>query len=451
VRDRERLAVALQQPEDITLSILFKDIAILTPDGDVREHACVGVEDERITLVADAAPEGTWNRTYDGAGKLLTPGFYNAHAHSPMTLMRGYAENLSLHEWLITRIFPFEALIGPEEVYHATMLAMAESFRYGVVSTSDMYFHTEEMARAVIDSGAKANISRGLVGYDEDQDMYDMDSFKEAKRLHEEYDGAAGGRVRIDMSVHMEETSTERLARQLAEYAAGIGARVQVHISETQSEHEGCKERHGGRTPVAYFNDLGLFESPTTAAHCVWIDESDIGILKEKGVTVASCPVSNLKLASGVANTPALIDAGVSVAIGTDGVASNNNLNFIEEMKFFALVNKERRGDPTLITPRQTLHAATRAGALSQGRDDCGYIMEGNRADLVVFDISQPWMQPCFDPYNNLVYSASGSDVALTMTDGVIVYEDGEYPTIDVERASHETARAAAAIAEQTD
>jgi 5-methylthioadenosine/S-adenosylhomocysteine deaminase len=365
--------------------------------------------------------------------------------------MRGYGENLALQEWLTTRIFPFEVNIYPEAVYHATTLALAESFRYGIVSSSDSYFFVDEIVRAVLDSGAKANIARSLACADEGVDMYDMDSFKEAKRAFENYDGAEDGRVRIDMSVHMEETSTERLARQLAAYSAKAGARMQVHISETRSEHEGCKERHGGRTPVAYFNDVGLFDSPTTAAHCVWVDDDDRTIMREKRGIVASCPISNLKLASGVANVPALMDAGVSVAIGTDSVASNNSLNFIEEMKFFALLNKERRGDPTLITPRQTIHAATRVGALSQGRDDCGFIEEGFKADIIVLDVSHPGMHPALDVRNNLVYSASGGDVVLTMVDGRMVYENGEYPTIDVERAIRETERACADIAGDTD
>jgi 5-methylthioadenosine/S-adenosylhomocysteine deaminase len=433
--------------------MLFNDITVFTPGGEVRENAFVGTDGGRIAYIGDSAPLGggdSYDRVYDGRGKLLMPGFYNAHAHSPMTLLRGYGENLALHDWLRTRIFPFEDNIYPEAVYHATLLAMAESFRYGIVSTSDTYFHAEDMVRAVIESGAKANTARALACFDDDMDMYDMDSFKAAKLLFEQYDGAEDGRVRIDMAIHMEETSTERVARQLAEYAAKIGARVQVHISETEPEHEGCKERHEGRTPIAYFNDLGLFESPTTAAHCVWVDEGDIAIMKEKGVTVASCPVSNLKLASGVANVPAFMDAGLSVAIGTDSVASNNSLNFIEEIKFFALVNKERRKDPTLVTPRQAIHAATREGALSQGREDCGLIKEGFKADLIVIDLSQPGMHPAFDLYNNVVYSASGSDVLLTMVDGRVVYEDGEFLTIDVERAMDETEKACAEIARVT-
>jgi len=431
------------------MSILFSDFTILTPGGDVQEHAFVGILGDRITYVGQEAPEGDWQRIIDGKDKLLMPGFCNSHAHSPMTLMRGYGENLILQEWLRTRIFPFEDKLYPEAVYYATLLAMAESFRYGIVSTSDMYFFSDDMVKAYLSSGAKANVARSLAGFDEDEDMYGMTSFKEAKRLFEEYNGAEDGRIKVDMSLHMEETSTEKLARQLAEYSRDIGARMQVHISESESEHEGCKKRHEGRTPVAYLNDLGLFDSPTTAAHCVWVEEEDRAILREKGVTVASCPVSNLKLASGVADIPALMEAGVAVALGTDSVASNNSLNFIEEMKFFALVNKERRRDPTLITPREAFYAATRAGALGQGRTDCGLLEEGCKADLTVLDLKAPGMHPTFDLYSNLVYSASGSDVTLTMIDGKMVYEDGEYLTIDVERAVHETEKARVEISAQ--
>lgn len=224
---------------------------------------------------------------------------------------------------------------------------------------------------------------------------------------------------------------------------------MHVHVSETMSEHEECKQRHGGRTPARLLCDLGAFDVPAVAAHCVWAEEEDMEIFREKGVTVATCPVSNLKLASGVCNVPALMKKGVNVAIGTDSVASNNSLNFIEEMKFFALLNKERRNDPTIITPKETLYAATRAGALSQGRTDCGILAVGKKADLTVIDIDQPHMRPVHDLANNIVYSASGSDVVLTMADGKVLYRDGDFLTIDVERAAAETERACRNILSQ--
>ena len=186
-------------------------------------------------------------------------------------------------------------------------------------------------------------------------------------------------------------------------------------------------------------NDFGVFDTCTTAAHCVWVEDEDMDILAEKGVTVATCPVSNLKLASGICNVPELLKRGINVAIGTDSVSSNNSLNFIEEMKFFALLGKVRSNDPTVITPKETIHAATYAGALAQGRPDCGRLKEGNRADLIVLDISVPSMKPVHNLLTNLVYSASGSDVVLTMADGKVLYKDGVYLTIDIEKTIAET------------
>ena len=191
-----------------------------------------------------------------------------------------------------------------------------------------------------------------------------------------------------------------------------------------------------------YFSDLGLFDVPATAAHCVWIEGEDFDILKEKGVTAAANPVSNLKLASGVSNVPKMLDMGINVAIGTDSTASNNSLNFFEEMKVFALASKTWYNDPKAVSPTQALYAATRAGALGQGREDCGLVKEGFKADLLVADISQPNMHPVHDLKNNLVYSASGSDVLMTMVDGEILYKDGEYYSIDVEKTIFEAQKA---------
>ena len=226
----------------------------------------------------------------------------------------------------------------------------------------------------------------------------------------------------------------------MAEYTKEIGANMHVHLSETQSEHEGCKEKHG-LTPAQYFNSLGLFDTPTTAAHCVWLEPVDYPILKEKGVTVACNPVSNMKLASGVCNVPELLRQGINVGIGTDSVASNNSLNFIEEMKFFAVASKGKFYDPTAVTPVETLKAATVCGARAQGREDCGLLKEGYKADLVVLDITGPHMYPVHDLVNNLVYSASGSDVVMTMADGKVLYENGEYKTIDIEKTLFEADR----------
>ena len=428
--------------------MLFKNIAILDENFEISSDRYVGVKEDTVAYIGTETPEEDFGEEYDGRGKLLMPAFYNAHAHSPMMLMRGYGENLTLQDWLNTRIFPFEDKLTDEAVYYSTLLAMAESLRFGIVSSNDMYYFCDAMVRAVDESGAKANISRSITSFAEGS-VKNNDSYKEAEALIRDMHKAADGRILIDASIHAEYTNTVVSMTEVADLAKKYGVNMHVHVSETMSEHEECKQRHGGRTPARLLCDLGAFDVPAVAAHCVWAEEEDMEIFREKGVTVATCPVSNLKLASGVCNVPVLMKKGVNVAIGTDSVASNNSLNFIEEMKFFALLNKERRNDPTIITPKETLYAATRAGALSQGRTDCGILAVGKKADLTVIDIDQPHMRPVHDLANNIVYSASGSDVVLTMADGKVLYRDGDFLTIDVERAAAETERACRNILSQ--
>jgi 5-methylthioadenosine/S-adenosylhomocysteine deaminase len=428
--------------------MLFENITILDEELNVRHNMYVGVKDEFIEYIGSERPDDDYGESYDGKGRLLMSAFYNSHAHSPMMMMRGYGENLALSDWLNTKIFPFEDKLYSDAVYYSTLLAMAESIRFGIVSSSDMYYFCEDMARAVIESGAKANISRSITSFEEGS-IKNGERYQEAVRLVKNFHGTDDGKILVDASVHAEYTNTETSIREVAQFAKEYGINMHVHISETKSEHEECKERHGGRTPVKLMNDLGVFDTNTTAAHCVWVEDEDMDILADKGVTVASCPVSNLKLASGICNVPKLLKKGINVAIGTDSVASNNSLNFIEEMKFFALLNKAAYSDPTLITPEQTIHAATYAGALAQGRHDCGRLREGNRADLIVLNIELPHMRPVHDLKTNIVYSASGSDVILTMVDGKVLYKDGDFLTIDIEKTIAETEAACRNILSQ--
>lgn len=260
------------------------------------------------------------------------------------------------------------------------------------------------------------------------------------------FNGLGNGRIKIDASLHAEYTSDEATARAVADFAKEENLNMHVHVSETKLEHEECKERREGRTPVRYLNDCGIFDTPSIAAHCVWIEGEDYDILKEKGVTVATNPVSNLKLASGICDVSALLKKGINVAIGTDSVASNNSLSFLEEIKTMALVAKVKHMDPTLITPSQALYAATRGGALAQGRDDCGVLKEGMKADILAFRTDTPEMNPVHDMMNNMVYSASDGDIAMTMIDGEVLYEDGEFTKLDTERICFEAGKATEGI-----
>ncbi|MBQ1407778.1 MAG: amidohydrolase [Eubacterium sp.] len=413
--------------------MLFENIMMLDENMTVQDGMYVGTEADRITYVGPEKPDKDYGETYNGKDRLLMPGFYNAHAHSPMALMRGYGENLKLQDWLNTRIFPFEAKLTGDAVYWGTMLCMAESLRFGIVSTSDMYYFVEDMARAVADSGCKNNISRSITNFTGAR-LSDMESMKELEEAVRSLNGAENGRIIMEASLHAEYTSDPATAKDLADWTKANGARMHVHVSETKSEHEECKERHGGMTPVEYLDSCGIFDVPSIAAHCVWIEGNDYDILKEKGVTVATNPCSNLKLASGICDTPVILKKGINLAIGTDSVASNNSLDFLEEIKTLAMLGKVKHGDPTAITPAEALYAATRGGAIAQGRDDCGLIKEGCKADLIVMRTDVPNMHPIHDMINNIVYSASGSDIVLTMVDGRMLYKDGVYATIDIDK-----------------
>lgn len=412
--------------------MFFNDISILDEDFNIREHMYVATDDDRIVYVGDTMPRGDYGELRDGKGKLLMPAFYNAHGHSPMSLLRGYAENMKLQDWLFNKIFPFEDKLSSKSVYWGTLLTMAEGMRFGIVSHSDMYYFLDDMVRATDESGCKANISRAVTEFG-DGDPWETVRLKEMKDTYERLNGAADGRINIDISIHAEYTNSLRAMQAVADYCNQVGGLMHVHVSETKSEHDECKAKYG-KTPIRLLSDIGAFDSKALAAHCVWVEDEDMDIIKAKNVSVASNPISNMKLASGVCNVPELLRRGINVAIGTDSVASNNSLNFFEEMKVFAMASKMYYKDPTAVTPKEALYAATRAGAIAQGREDAGLLKEGFKADLIMIDVNQPNMFPVHDMLNNLVYSASGTDVVMTMSDGKVIYENGEYKTIDIEK-----------------
>ena len=420
--------------------MLFTHIDAFDENLDLMRDVFVGVRGATIAYVGAEPPAdaASFGEAYDGRGRLLMPALYNAHAHAPMTLLRGYAENLRLQSWLNDRVFPFEARITPADARPATDLAIAEMVRNGVVSFSDMYYHDDARCEAVRDAGVKCNVSYGLVSFDE-TDYRATAAAAANDHLFATWDGACDGRIKVDMCIHAEYTNSEQVCRQAAEESAARGSILHVHVAETKAETEACRQRHDGLSPVAFLERCGAFASPVLAAHCVWVDEADMDVLAAHGASVACNPASNMKLASGFAPVPQMLARGINVAIGTDGPASNNAHDLFRDLYLFATVYKGASGDPTVVTPRQALFAATRAGAIAQGRADCGQLRVGARADLCVLDATAPALWPQTDMLANVVYAGRGSDVVLTMCDGRVVYRDGVWPTIDVERARAQT------------
>lgn len=419
--------------------MLFKDISIIDENLDYQEHQWVGVADGIVDYIGGEEPTDAakYEEAYDGTGKLIMPALYNAHAHAPMTLLRGYAENLPLQAWLEQKCWPFEAKMSGDDNYWATLLAGAEMLRYGVVSFSDMYYFTRERARAVEEIGMKANLCTSPIAF-EPKPIQEYDVFPEMEDGMATVNGMAGGRIQFEGCIHAEYTNNDVTAKSVFDWAKAHGTRMHVHVSETKSEVADCRERHGGMSPVQWLESLGAFDVPAVAAHCVWVDDEDIAIMGKRGVTVAHNPASNMKLSSGFAPVGKMLDAGINVALGTDGMASNNNHDMFQDMYLMALLPKGKELDPTLITPRQVVKAATRAGALAQGREDCGQLKEGFKADLCVLDVSGPSWCPVNDMLTNIVYAGHGSDVVLTMCDGEVLYRDGAWPTIDIERVKAE-------------
>ncbi|MCI5739717.1 MAG: amidohydrolase [Ruminococcus sp.] len=417
--------------------MLFADITVLNADFQIAPHQYVGVRGDKIAFVGDCAPTEDFGEVYDGKNRLLMPALVNAHSHAAMTLLRGYAENLPLQRWLEDRVFPFEDKIQDEDAYYSTALAIAEMIRTGTASFTDMYFFSEQVLRAVADSGIKCNFGRAITSF-ADCDIAEIPSFQESENLINTYHNACDGRIKIDMSLHAEYTNRRTVIEQFGESVKAHGLRAHIHLSETEKEHEECKQRHGGLTPAELFAACGVFDVPCTAAHCVWVTAQDREIFKEKGVTVATNPASNLKLGSGVCDVYALLQKGVNVALGTDSVASNNNLDMFKEMYLCALLPKGIRRQPDIVSERDVLKIATVNGWRSQGRDDSGVIAVGNKADLIAVDLDTVHMSPHNDTINNLVYAASGEDVVLTMADGKALYRDGEYLTLDIEKIKFE-------------
>lgn len=410
--------------------MLFKNISYVDETFHVVDNAWIGVKNGVIDCISQNRP-ANWScgEVYDGSGKILIPGLVNNHTHAAMTLMRGYGEGLPLQRWLEEKIFPFEAHWNEDAIYWANLLAMSEMLACGTTSFTDMYFFGSVEAKAVQDVGMKCNFCNPPVSTDGTH-LKDLSYFPAVWSEIQQW-GHSKGRFVMEFGIHAEYTATEALIRETAAFAKENGLRIHAHMSETQKEHEECKGRNGGRTPAKLLLDCGLFENPTNVAHCVWAEDGDIRILAENGVTATHNPSSNMKLGSGFAPVRKMLDAGVNVALGTDGAASNNNLNMFEEMHMAAMIARGRSGHADEISAAEILKMATVDGAKSQGRADTGLIKIGYKADLAVVDLDRPHLVPSYNKLDSLVFSAQGSDVVLTMVDGDVLYRDGKYKTID--------------------
>jgi len=414
---------------------LIQGATVLTADesGAVLPRADVLMRDSEIAGLwpSEARPaEIVADQTLKADGMVLIPGLVNAHTHAAMTLLRGYADDMELMPWLQQRIWPLEMKLEAEDVYWGTMLGAMEMIRGGVTCFNDMYHFYPDAARAVLDSGIRGVISGVLLGFLPNAE----ERLEAAIAWSTEWNGRGGGRLITMLGPHAPYTCPDPLFARVVEAAKGAGLGIHTHLSETAGE-VADSVRDFGVTPVQRMQRLGMFDlHPVLAAHCVHLTEEDLQTLVRGRVGISHNPGSNMKLASGVAPVPKLLAAGAVVGLGTDGPASNNNLDMIEEMRLAALLHKLHTGDPTCVPAPQALAMATRLGAQALGLGDViGQVKVGLKADLVLLDFRQPHLQPKHDPVSHLVYSARAGDVRTVFVDGQPLLLDGRFTTLDEE------------------
>lgn len=424
------------------MDTLFSNVIVVTMDEDLRVlfSAFVGVTEGKISYLSRKAPEEQPKQIINGEGMVLMPGLINCHTHLPMSPLRGYADDVDLATWLNDHIFPREERLDGRCVKAATLLSIAECLRFGTTSVSDMYYFCDEVAEAAAESGIKANISRAVSYFGDEFDFEKHPATRELVELKEKWHNYDKGRIRIEAAIHGEYTSNHQVWEAVSEYAKNEGLRMHVHLSESQSEHESCKERHG-LTPAQVLDCHHVFDVPTIAAHCVWLEEEDRKLLAKRKVSAVHNPCSNLKLASGCAKVQEMIRAGMNVALGTDSNASNNDLDLFKEIRAASYMAKGSSLDPKALPAEAALMMATVCGARAQGREaECGMIKLGLDADLILLDFTQPHLMPCHNVMSHLVYCVSGHDVVMTMVRGNILYSAGKYHTIDLEAVVKELA-----------
>ncbi|QZY00802.1 amidohydrolase [Halobaculum rubrum] len=412
----------------MTDTLAVTDGRVLTPEFDViRADVLIDADAGEILEVGpDLA--GDADGTLDATDSLVMPGLVNAHGHATMTLLRGYADDKALEDWLQEDIWPAEAELTPEDVAVGTRLAAVELIRSGTTAFADMYFHVGEVVEAVREAGLRARVGHGVVTVGKDEEAA-RDDFAESIAVAEEYDGAADGRVRTAVMPHAPHTVGTEYFEEFVPRVREAGVPLHFHLNETETYLDEIDAEAGVR-PTEYADDLGLLAEDTWVAHGVHTDASEIETLAERGTAVAHCPASNMKLASGMAPVQELLDAGVTVALGTDGAASNNDLDLFDEIRDAAMLGKLAADDAAAVDAETAVRMATEGGADALGFDS-GRIEAGANADLAVVDLEAVHLTPEHDLVSHLAYAARGSDVRHTVCDGEVLMRDRDVLAFD--------------------
>ncbi len=428
--------------------LLIKGGTVIPVTGrqDIYENGVVYIEDGRIAYAgeADMAPRVDSSvRTIDAAGKIVMPGIVNTHCHAAMTLLRGYADDMRLMDWLQNKIWPAEGRMTGEDIYWGTALGAYEMLSGGITTFLDMYFHADDCARAIQDTGIRGIIARGIIAVGGPGEA--TSRLEETRSSFAKWNGKANGRISFMVGPHAPYTCPPDTLLACAEVADQLGVGIHIHLSETAFEVDQAWENWNA-SPIQHIYKLGLMKNRhVVAAHCVHASDDDISILAETGTGVCHCPVSNLKLASGRTPITAMRRAGIHVGFGTDGAASENLLHILgSEMRIGAMQAKELEGDPAIFTAYDAIEMATLEGARVLGlADEIGSLERGKKADICIIDTNKPHMVPNHDSLALVAYSALPGDVAMTLVDGRVVYENGRLSTMDGREVMRKASEAA--------
>lgn len=411
------------------MSILIQQATILTmKDADAPFTGDIRVEGDRITQIADHILPQPQDEIIDGRHKIAMPGLINAHQHTPMSLLRGFSDDLKLMDWLERKMLPAEARMNPEDIYWGAKLSIAEMIRSGTTAFADMYIHMNEIAEVVKQTGIRASLTRGMVFMEDDGGR----RLQEAIDLVQRWSGAAEGRITTMYGPHSPYTCPVEPLREVIAMAVTEDIPLHIHLAETKEEVVKIRERYG-MTPTEYLEEAGMFEQAhVLLAHGVHLNRRDISRLKGMRGGVAHNPVSNLKLGCGIAPITEMLAQGINVGIGTDGAGSATTVDMFEEIKAATWLQKLDYGDPTRLPAKNVLHMATRGSASLLGlQDEVGILEVGHKADLILIDLVKPHLQPVHEVESLLAYSVNGADVDTTIVNGQILMQGRKLLTID--------------------
>ena len=422
-------------------TILIKNAFILNPNNFEEKRQSLLIKNDLIAEISDEIDETNVDKIIDASGKILLPGLVNTHTHLSMTLFRGLADDLSLDSWLNDHIWPMEANLNGDYCYIGALLGAVELIKSGTTTFSDMYFYMEDVARAIDEAGIRAVLSYGMIDFG-DAERREAE-IRENLTLFENCNGMADGRIKVFFGPHSPYTASEELLIKVRQLADEYNMGIHIHVSETQKEINDVSEEKGLR-PFEYLEKIGFLGPDVVAAHCVWLSDDEIEIIKKHGVKVSHNPCSNMKLASGISPVSKLIENDICVSIGTDGASSNNNLDLIEELKTASLLQKVSTLDPNVLNSHEAIAMGTIKGAEALGlSDEIGSIEVGKKADIILVDTNSANMVPDSSTLtSNMIYSANGSNVDTTICNGKILMENKKLTVLD-EQEIYDKAREA--------